>query len=257
MSGVLGKDGVVGSIPIGSTTFPPFFTSNLTNVHATRRERTAMSGEKSVESRLALVGFVRTKLDRAGTQAIRRMFWTDVRFSTRGDGFFYDLLAGAIERQLVVVSEWTYAPLIVDPHEPPRFENADRELWRDAYGGGGDCHRALKFEAAKIMQARGLVSQFEQRCCVGVVDVACGPAAIECGNTEPKRVFDALGDGDFREFWLFPFPGVRFAGEEPTGHRCWRFKMPTAGRVWWRAFWERATDGAANALEGPGGRGRT
>jgi len=120
MECVLGKDGVVGSIPIGSTTFPPFFTLKLTNIHATRRERTAMSGEKSVESRLAPVGFVRTKLDRAGTQAIRRMFWTDVRFSTRGDGFFYDLLAGCIERHLVVVSEWTYAPLIVDPHEPPR-----------------------------------------------------------------------------------------------------------------------------------------
>lgn len=71
-------------------------------------------------------------------------------------------------------------------------------------GGSGGRHMQLKLSAVAWMAARGLTDvQMERGYGVGIADVIsyARRLAVECGDTEPRKLLDAVGAG-YACLWL-------------------------------------------------------
>jgi hypothetical protein len=78
------------------------------------------------------------------------------------------------------------------------------------FGGGPQevGHQALKLIAADYFKSKNIPYKFEKEFCGRYIDVASSDLSIiiECGNTDPEKIFDYFSGEQTKETLILPYP---------------------------------------------------
>lgn len=132
------------------------------------------------------------------------LFTSGASWYPRGWPTEYHELAAALNEGWVIATRARYRP-----GPMPTLESADLERFLQAFNGPGSArHAQLKWSAWNWLYKREEPApKYEQWVEGRRVDLVARRLryVVECGDTDPRRVFDTLENREWRRFVLFPF----------------------------------------------------